>query len=144
MPTIPTHALVATTLFTGVRTRGWPAGVGLAGAICSMVPDLDVIGFSFGVRYGDLLGHRGLTHSLAFAAGLAALVAGQFPSARGRIWVFLVACTASHGVLDAATDGGLGVAFFSPLSNHRYFWAWRPLVVSPIGLSGFFANGGLD
>ena len=32
-----------------------------------MLPDLDVIGFFFGVRYDDMLGHRGITHSLAFA-----------------------------------------------------------------------------
>ena len=33
----------------------------------SMLPDADVIGFSFGVRYGDPWGHRGATHSLTFA-----------------------------------------------------------------------------
>ena len=33
----------------------------LAGAACSIIPDLDVIGFGFGIRYGDMLGHRGFT-----------------------------------------------------------------------------------
>jgi len=130
-------------MFGAVRVRGWPAGVWLAGAIASMVPDLDVIGFSFGVRYGDLLGHRGLTHSLVFAAVLATLFAMQFPSPRRPVWLFLFACTASHGLLDAATDGGLGIAFFSPFSNQRYFWPWRPIVVSPIGVGGFFSDWGL-
>ena len=37
------------------------------GAICTIVPDFDVIGFAFGVSYGDVLGHRGFTHSLLFA-----------------------------------------------------------------------------
>jgi hypothetical protein len=40
------------------------------------------------------------------------------------IRVFLA--TASHGVLDATTNGGLGVAFFSPFDNRRYFLPWRP------------------
>lgn len=39
----------------------------------------------------------------------------------------------SHGLLDAMTDGGRGIAFFSPFSNHRYFLPWRPIRVSPIG-----------
>ncbi|MGH9760093.1 MAG: metal-dependent hydrolase, partial [Blastocatellia bacterium] len=46
----------------------------IAGIICSVVPDLDVIGFQFGIRYGDMLGHRGLTHSIVFAGVLSALV----------------------------------------------------------------------
>jgi inner membrane protein len=41
-------------------------------------------------------------------------------------------------VLDAFTDGGLGVAFFSPFSDQRFFFPWRPIAVSPIGVTGFF------
>ena len=44
--------------------------------VCSVVPDLDVIGFYFGIPYGDLWGHRGLTHSLPFAGVLSALFVG--------------------------------------------------------------------
>src|ERR1044071_302595 len=33
----------------------------------SMLPDADVIGFAFGVRYGDPWGHRGATHSFVFS-----------------------------------------------------------------------------
>jgi len=43
----------------------------MAGVACSVMPDLDVIGFRFGIRYGDFWGHRGFTHSLLFAALLA-------------------------------------------------------------------------
>ena len=50
--------------------------------------------------------------------------------------------TASHGVLDAMTSGGYGIAFFSPFDNTRYFLPWRPLVVSPIGVYGFFSRWG--
>ena len=50
--------------------------------------------------------------------------------------------TASHGVLDALTNGGLGVAFFAPFDGTRYFFAWQPLVVSPISFERFFTSWG--
>jgi inner membrane protein len=41
------------------------------------------------------------------------------------------------------TDGGLGIALLSPFDNNRYFLPWTPIVVSPIGLRGFFSHWGL-
>jgi inner membrane protein len=41
--------------------------------------------------------------------------------------------TASHGLLDALTDGGLGVALFSPFTQKRFFFSWTPIEVSPFG-----------
>ena len=58
-------------------------------------------------------------------------------------WVYLFLATASHGFLDAMTDGGLGVAFFAPFDNQRYFFPWRPIRVSPIGVGRFFSDRGL-
>jgi inner membrane protein len=49
---------------------------------------------------------------------------------------------ASHGVLDAMTNGGLGVAFFAPFSNERYFFAWRPIEVSPLSIESFLSERG--
>jgi inner membrane protein len=49
-------------------------------------------------------------------------------------------CTASHGVLDAMTDGGLGVAFLSPFDPTRYFFPVHPVMVSPIGFGAFFTG----
>jgi inner membrane protein len=121
----------------------------LIGAVCSAIPDVDVIGFHFGVRYADFWGHRGFTHSLAFAAILAsAVVLLGFRDAlsgmsRLTLWLYFFLATASHGLLDAMTDGGLGVAFFSPFDNQRYFLPWRPIRVSPIGISRFFTLHGL-
>ena len=54
--------------------------------------------------------------------------------------MFLAA--ASHGLLDAMTTGGRGVAFFSPFSNRRYFLPWRMIEVSPIGIRPFFSERG--
>ncbi len=98
-----------------------------------MIPDVDVIGFQFGIRYGDFWGHRGFTHSLVFAAILAtvAIAVGFYGETQGVnravLWVYFFLATASHGLLDAMTNGGLGVAFFSPFDNRRYFLPWRPM-----------------
>ena len=90
----------------------------------SMLPDADVIGFAFGIRYADALGDRGLSHSFFFAAVFGVIVAALYGERRER-WLWLAAyfgvVTASHAVLDALTDGGLGVALFAPFSNERYF-----------------------
>ena len=58
------------------------------------------------------------------------------------LFVFVFLATASHGVLDAMTNGGLGIAFFSPFNNDRYFLPWRPIRVSPISVTRFFSGGG--
>jgi len=146
VPTVLTHAVSGIAL--GGTFRGSASRVWFAGALCAALPDVDVIGFRFGIQYGDLLGHRGLTHSLAFAAVLAALVAAVFPDggpgwSRRALWLYLFVASASHGCLDALTDGGLGVAFFSPFSNARYFFPVRPIRVSPIGLRAFVSGDGL-
>jgi inner membrane protein len=36
------------------------------------------------------------------------------------------------------TSGGLGVALLALLSNRRFFLPWRPILVSPISIAGFF------
>jgi inner membrane protein len=59
------------------------------------------------------------------------------------LFLYFFLCTASHGVLDALTDGGLGVAFFSPFDTTRYFFSVRPVLVSPIGISQFFSPYGI-
>src|SRR5436190_9243225 len=40
----------------------------------SLVPDADVVGFPLNVEYGDPWGHRGATHSLAFASAVGLVV----------------------------------------------------------------------
>jgi inner membrane protein len=138
------HAFVALTLGKISRHRAMTWPVLLTGAVCSIVPDLDVIGFAFGIQYGDLWGHRGMTHSLFFAGLLSALLVAlgyrqESSASKAGIGLYLFSCTASHGVFDALTDGGLGVAFFSPFDTTRYFFRFRPVAVSPIGVSQFFS-----
>ncbi|MDH5739974.1 MAG: metal-dependent hydrolase [Nitrospira sp.] len=139
------HAFVALVLGKASRHPIMTWQVLFLGMACSIVPDLDVIGFSFGIRYGDLWGHRGLTHSIFFACLLSALLVRVWywrtsSSAKATLFIYFFSCTASHGVLDAMTNGGLGVAFFSPFDTSRYFFTYRPVAVSPIGIGDFFTG----
>ena len=111
----------------------------------SLLPDVDVIGFSFGVAYADPWGHRGATHSFAIAAvvGVAgALVARRFGKPPLRTGITIALVLASHAVLDTMTDGGLGCALFWPFDRTRYFAPWRPIPVAPIGF-GFLSPAGV-
>jgi inner membrane protein len=149
MASFISHAIVGLSIGTCFYDSRAPKWVWLAGAACAMAPDVDVIGFELGVPYGKFWGHRGFTHSLFFAALIATLVwviASRLDAntvGRLRLWLYLFLATASHGVLDAMTNGGLGVAFFSPFNNQRYFLPWRPIRVSPIGFAHFFTTRGL-
>ena len=146
MPTVLSHAIAGLGIGAAFFGRKAPARVLGLGAFCAALPDADVIGFPLGIRYGDLLGHRGLSHSLAFAAALAALVTplarSESGPGRGKLWTYLFLATASHGLLDALTDGGLGVALLAPFDNARYFFPFRPIEVSPIGIGRFFSQRG--
>lgn len=135
-------------LYVPFRNRV-PRHFAVLGAFAAVVPDFDVVGFRFGVDYADLLGHRGLSHSLPFAAALAAgilLVSSRSLPDRARFpaWLYLALAIASHGILDAFTDGGLGVALLAPFSNERFFFPWQPIEVSPLGLSRIFSARGVQ
>ena len=151
MPTPVTHAYFAVAAGGTALGRRMSRRAGVVLAVCGALPDLDAIGFRFGVPYESLWGHRGITHSLAFSAWLAfpaALLAfpGHRVLRRGfwGLWLLLFLVTALHGVLDAMTSGGLGVAFLAPFSESRHFLPFRPIVVSPIGIRAFFSSWGLD
>ena len=106
----------------------------------SMLPDLDVIAFRFGIPYGAPFGHRGATHSIAFA-----LLVGVFGWLLTRNWrstLAVFAVVLSHPLLDMLTDGGLGVALFWPFTAERYFFPWTPLPVAPIA-KGMLSMRGL-
>ena len=144
------HAAVALAIGSCFYRSTIPKRVWVVGAICSAVPDLDVIGFRFGIQYGDFWGHRGFTHSIVFAALLAAVVLligfrNTVPGiTKWLLWMYLFLATASHGLLDSMTNGGLGVAFFSPFDTTRYFLPWTPIRVSPISIRRFFTVRGIS
>jgi len=151
MATAVTHAVVAFALGKTFTQKEMPLKFWLFSLFCSILPDADVLSFFFGWRYGDILGHRGFSHSLFFALLLSLLVlfAGfkefpKFSKPWWGLWLFFFSLTSTHGFLDAMTNGGLGVAFFSPFMETRYFFPWTPLKVSPIGVGGFFSPWGRE
>lgn len=119
---------------------------------CSAGPDLDVGLFAYGVEYEDMWGHRGMMHSLFFAllVALAVVTVFYYRDVRAfrRSWwgfvAFFFALTASHGFLDAFTNGGLGIAFFAPFDNTRYFFSCQPIEVSNFGLTSLFTARGAE
>jgi inner membrane protein len=115
--------------------------------MCSVLPDVDILGSHLGIVHGGMFAHRGLTHSLPFALAVAVaaaiLVRWRDPRLRvGDLCFYLFLATASHGAFDALTNGGLGVAFFAPFSSARYFFAFRPIEVSPLSVVGFLSGRG--
>lgn len=146
MASIITHPIIPLTagLILGKNRISWQLIlVGMLGAI---LPDLDVIGFHFDVQYESPFGHRGFSHSLTTAAGfavIASLFARNLCTDRKTVFIFTFFATASHGILDALTTGGLGVAFFWPFSEERFFFPIRCIRVSPIGVSNFMSARGL-
>ena len=138
------HGVVAIALARVGLRIALPWYFWLLAVISAILPDIDVLGFHAGIAYGDLWGHRGITHSLLFAGLWSVLVVAVFFWARkwrrqwlGLFSVFFV-ITLSHGLLDAMTNGGLGIAFFAPFDETRYFLPYRPIAVSPLGLKAFF------
>ena len=141
MPTVFTHALVGLGIAEVLAPRPIPAGYYGLAALLSAAPDADVLAFYLGVPYGSRFGHRGFSHSLLCAAVVALVAAAALAAPLASPWWWLggafFVVVAGHGALDALTDGGMGVAFFSPLDDRRYFFPWRPIRVSPIGLAAF-------
>ena len=145
MPTILTHPAVPLALGLGLGSRIIPARLLVAGAVVSILPDLDVLAFRFGVSYASEFGHRGFSHSLLFAALMALLGACAWRWFRTGYWracLFLFVATASHGVLDAFTNGGFGVAFLWPWSHQRFFFGPQVIEVSPLSISRFLSERG--
>lgn len=115
----------------------------VSAGLLAVLPDLDTAYMSW-VPYEDFLGHRGFWHSpfvLAFLSiVLAAFIGGLVRQVSGRVVLLLgatwAAASVSHSLLDALTDGGLGVMMFFPFSQERFFFAWQPIHVARIGLAG--------
>ncbi len=63
---------------------------------------------------------------------------------RAGAWTCLFLATASHGVLDAFTNGGRGVAFGAPFNWSRHHFPVTPIEVSPISVRAFFSERGLE
>jgi inner membrane protein len=144
------HAVFASSLGAAGSPNGrMPARYWVTVALLGALPDLDVVVYPLGLNAPHILGHRGITHSLFFAAVFAALVVRLVFRSRvwrpawTRLWLVFFAALVSHGVLDAMTNGGQGIAFFAPFSDARWHFPWQPIRVSPIGVRAFMSIDGL-
>ena len=149
MASVISHAAAAAAASIAFAPRGAPFRFWAVAIATALLPDADSLLFYFRVPYGYMLGHRGFFHSpffgLIVSLGLTALFFRDQSLFSGRwfryfslfflIWV-------SHGLLDAMTNGGRGVAFLSPFSSKRFFLPWTPIQVAPMGVRTFFSSWG--
>jgi len=151
LPTIFSHAAIGIAGRMSFVDRKIHPRLGTLSVICSILPDADVLAFHFGIPYEHFFGHRGFFHSLFFALLMGMLFTAIlcrsiriFDQKNRTFFYYFTLLAASHGILDAFTDGGLGIALFSPFDNYRYFFPITPLKVSPIGWQYFISPYGLS
>lgn len=149
MPSAITHAVVGISSGLAISEGKAPKRFWVLSMFCAMLPDLDVLTFKIGVSYGNFWGHRGFFHSIFFAVCLGFLIATVFFRKHGifsKRWLiyslYFSLVTSTHGVLDAFTNGGLGVALLSPFDVKRYFFWATPISVSPLSVKAFFSGRG--
>lgn len=147
MPTVFSHIAVPVAARLGAGKISVPNSLLITGIVLSVIPDADVIAFRLGVPYATALGHRGFSHSLLFAAAAAlggSLLLRAFKIPMRKSFWYLSLAAASHGLLDAFTTGGYGIAFLWPFSDQRFFAPVQVIDVSPLSISRFFQYGGFD
>lgn len=150
MSTFVGHGLGAVTAYEALRhtcglRKGWSARALVV--VLAMAPDIDVV---LGMLWPGVINHRGFTHSLLFAALLAALASPLLVKGSGprRILGFLglwVVC-ALHPLLDYLMACGPPVPLFWPLCDQSYL---SPIQLVPTayyarsmsGLWGLLSHG---
>lgn len=151
MPTVFTHSLVGICSGISASKKSHPKRFWFLSIVCAIIPDADVLAFQFGIPYSHMFGHRGFFHSLFFALIFGFLISLIFFKRNNRIlskefifyWMVFFFIIASHGLLDALTNGGLGIALLAPFSNERIFFSSTPIMVSAIGLDAFLTKRSL-
>jgi inner membrane protein len=114
LPTIFTHSVVGLGIGKVFSIDKLPKRFWILSFICPSLPDLDYFGMTLlGIPYLHILGHRGATHSFAFAAILGAVIVLTFfrnndmrPRLRLILIVYFSLIISSHGLLDGLTNGG--------------------------------------
>jgi inner membrane protein len=145
VPSAISHPAVPLAITVAAGAAAVPPRLCLAAVVASVLPDVDAFGYWAGVPYESPFGHRGFTHSLLFAACVAlacTFIAPRLGAPRLVVFAVVFFSGASHGVLDAMTTGGHGIAFFSPFTNERYHLPWEVIQISPISITRFFSARG--
>jgi len=144
MASIFGHGMVAYTI-SKVASKASARKLIFLAIISSILPDIDVLAFNFGIPYEAPLGHRGFTHSVLFALLWAFAITYIFGRNHKKLFAFVIfLCTISHGLLDALTTGGRGVGFFIPFDDSRYFFPSKIITVSPLNPQSFFSEWGFQ
>ena len=144
MPTIITHSFTGIASGFAVYNKSFPRGFWVLSVLCSVISDADVICFRLGIPYLHFFGHRGFFHSIFFACILGSLTGIILMKTGKKEWKdglffagYFSFIMTLHGILDAFTNGGMGIALLSPFILKRYFSPIRPVEVSPISLRTF-------
>jgi inner membrane protein len=135
MPSLLGHAAAGLAITSAFHRDKLPRRTWGLAAFCAMAPDFDWFVSLLPLHRGHFLNHRGVTHSLFAAVLLAAVVyfiAFRPHQRRGAVWLCLTVAALSHGLLDACTSGGVGVALFMPFSETRWACIWQPGHVAPL------------
>lgn len=101
MPTVLTHPAVPLAIGLGLGRDVIPTPLLIAGVAFSVLPDLYVLTFRYGLSYASNFGHRGFSHSLLFTlilALLGACVCRYYQTSFGRSFWFLFPAAVSHGM----------------------------------------------
>ena len=136
MPTIVSHVATAIPIsLLGLKGKMNKKVLAFS-ALMALVPDLDGIGYALGVEYASTFGHRGFSHSLIFVILVAWLfclfLKKQKQISQKTLFLNFFTIGTLHILMDAMTNGGLGVALLAPFSNARFFLPWTPIEVSAI------------
>ena len=122
------HAMAAVTVVAAFAPRATASVAWMAAGVSAVALDIDAVGRLW-TGGGDVMwlgGHRALTHSLAFAAGIGVVIMlglwRATPGAARRLglWLVVTVAIATHGGLDALTGYGEGIQFLAPWSSERY------------------------
>jgi len=151
MPTVFTHSVIGISAAYSFRSGKESLKFRILSIACSILPDADVIGYNWlYIPSYYFFGHRGFFHSPFFAALLSISVVCIFyrkevtfsnPWWKYVLYFFIL--TTSHGLTDALTNGGRGVALLSPVTNVRYSFPWTPVEISPLSIRAFLSQRGL-
>jgi len=109
-------------------------------ALASLLPDLDIAVFLL-FKPLEMTPHRGASHSLLFAAGVALVLtlscARLVSLPRARLFGCFFAAYCSHLILDYLMGSGPAIHFFWPLSEQGYL---SPVQLVPTAFYGLSAD----
>jgi inner membrane protein len=137
MPSLLGHAVAGLAITHSFSRARLPRRIWILAPLCAVAPDLDWFVSFLDYHKNHILNHRGVAHSLPGALLIAAamlLIGFPRDQRRAQVWLCLTLAALSHGLMDACTAGGVGVALFMPFSDSRWSCLWQPIHVAPLPL----------